>query len=43
MGNRIKEIGTLNLPVLTSLNLDNNQITSISGLRGLKKLEDLSL
>ena len=43
MGNRITEIGQLNLPVLTSLNLDSNQITVITGLRGLKKLEELSL
>lgn len=43
MGNRIEEIGQLNLPVLTVLNLNYNQITAISGLRGLKKLEDLSL
>lgn len=38
MGNRIEEIGQLNLPVLTILNLNCNQITAISGLRGLKKL-----
>ena len=43
MGNRIEEIGQLNLPVLTVLNLNYNKITAISGLRGLKKLEELSL
>lgn len=41
--NRLKEIDGLNLPVLTSLNLDRNQIKVITGLRGLKKLEELSL
>ena len=29
--------------MLTTLNLDRNQIKSITGLRGLKKLEELSL
>lgn len=43
MGNRIEEIHQLNLPVLTILNLSFNKITAISGLRGLKKLEELSL
>ena len=41
-GNRISEIN-LNLPILTSLSLNANRLTSISGLRGLKKLEELSI
>jgi len=37
------EMQGLNLPMLTSLNLDRNRIKVISGLKGLKKLEELSL
>lgn len=41
-GNKIKEIN-LNLPLLTYLSLDSNLISAIKGLRGLKKLEELSM
>ena len=37
------EMQGLNLPLLTSLNLDRNRIKVITGLKGLKKLEELSL
>jgi len=34
---------SLNLPLLVVLSLDANRIESVSGLRGLRKLEELSL
>lgn len=42
-GNRINEISNLALPLLTQLSLDGNRIRKITGLRGLKKLEELNL
>ena len=41
--NRIAETMSLSLPILTSLNLDRNKIKQVTGLRGLKKLQELSL
>ena len=41
--NRIEDVSSLNLPILTHLSLDRNRIKTISGLRGVKKLEELSL
>ena len=37
------DTSNLALPVLTTLNLDRNRIKKVVGLRGLKKLEELSL
>ena len=41
--NRIVEVSSLSLPVLTALSLDRNLIKSIKGFRGVKKVEELSL